>query len=330
MEPEEDKATPGFFPAINQFRSTVKAERDWATYHNDPPRVRTYLGTVKLHGTNAGISMQADGEIIYRSRTRVVSPDDDNCGFAAHMAAHESVVREVLGALPSNGEMISVFGEWCGQGIQRGVGISAEPKMFVVFAARIGSEWIDASSVGRAAEARIFNIRDFPSWQVEIDFDHPEKAQNVLRGITEKVEQECPVAAAFGHIGVGEGVVWMPIDGDRDSRYWFKVKGEKHSATKVKVLAAVDVERFQKRDELVAALVTIERMKQGLDLHVNEFKRPLDMTGIADYLRWVFADITKEDADTIDASGFTPKDLGKGVSDIARRYYIAAVNNFAS
>lgn len=117
----------------------------------------------------------------------------------------------------------------------------------------------------------------------------------------------------------------MPSDEDRDSRYWFKVKGEKHSSSKVKVLAAVDVERFAQRDALVAAIVTDNRLAQGLELHVNEFGRALDMRGIGEYLRWVINDIIKEEADTITASGFAVKELGKPISDIAKRFYISAV-----
>lgn len=326
MEEEEGSEEGGFFPSINQFRSTVKAERDHAAYHGIAPRVRRFLGTVKLHGTNAGISCMPDGEVIYRSRSRIITPDADNHGFARHMAANHDAVCTILGSIPTNGEMATIFGEWCGAGIQAGVGISAEQKMFVVFAARVGDEWIDEATIGRAPDARIFNIHDYPTWSMEIDFDKPEQAQNDLCALTEEVERECPVAKAFGHSGIGEGIVWTPADDDRRRRFWFKVKGEKHSASKVKVLAAVDVERFRARDDLVAALVTENRLAQGMDMHINEFHRPLEMSAIGDFLRWVFNDVIKEEADTIAASGFEQKELGKGISDVAKRFYIAAVN----
>lgn len=326
MDSEETELpeSSGFFPSINQFRSAVKAERDWAAYHNVEPRVRSYRGTVKLHGTNAGITMLPSGEIIYRSRSRIITPDDDNGGFARHMVQHEDAIRSLMPT--TQPEESTIFGEWCGAGIQSSVGISAEQKLFVVFAARFGEHWLDAAFVGSAPDARIFNIHDFPTWGMIIDFAKPEQAQNDLIALTEAVEAECPVAKAFGHSGIGEGIVWMPESEPRNSRYWFKVKGEKHSASKVKVLAAVDVERFRQRDELVAALVTDARLQQGLDLHVNEFKRPLEMSAIGEYLRWVFSDIAKEETDTIEASGFVVRELGKPISDIAKRFYIEAVN----
>jgi len=323
---EVEEAETGFFPSIGQFRNAVKAERDWATYHNVEPRKRTYVGTVKLHGTNAGISLTPDGELIYRSRTRVITPMDDNSGFASHMVKYEDIIRRIFSQIPGNGEMLTLFGEWCGAGIQRGVGITNEPKLFAVFAVRIGDNWGDVALVGARPEARIFNILQFGQWKREIDFARPELVQNELGKLTEAVEAECPAAKSFGHSGIGEGIVWMPVDGDMRSRYWFKVKGEKHSASKVRTLAAVDTEQYRLRDELVSTLVTENRMEQGLALHVSEFGHAVEMKSISHFLRWVFNDIAKEDADTIVASGFEIKDLGKPISDIAKRFYLGKVN----
>lgn len=328
MEPEEVEPTEdsGFFPSISQFRNVVKAEREWAAYHQVEPRTREFIGTVKLHGTNAGISLGPDGELVFLSRTRQITPEDDNAGFARHMSQYANLIKPMLGAFADRGMTATIFGEWCGAGIQNNVGISAEQKMFVIFALRLNDDWVDPLMAGSCTDARIFNIRHFPTWQMTIDFAHPELSQNDLVALTEAVEAGCPVAKAFGHDGIGEGIVWTPIDGDQSSRYWFKVKGEKHSASKVKVLASVDVERFRQRDELVSALCTKNRLQQGLDLHVSEFKRPLEMSAIGDYLRWVFNDIAKEESDTIEASGFQVKELGKGVSDIAKRFYMNALD----
>lgn len=312
-----------FFPSIEQFRNVVRAERETAEFHQRSPSKRRYIGTVKLHGTNAGISL-VDGNVVYRSRTRIITPDDDNAGFAKHMSAHQELIAL---SLASHGPDVTVFGEWCGAGIQSNVAISAEQKMFVVFALRAGIDWLDPFDFPRIPEARIFNIRDYPTWEMEIDFSCPEQSQNDLVAITEAVEAECPVGKAFGHSGIGEGVVWMPVSGDRGSRYWFKVKGEKHSSSKVKVLAAVDVERFAKRDEMVSAFCTDARLQQGIDLHIGEFGHALKMSSIGDYLRWVFNDILKEEADTIAASDFEIKDLGKPISDIAKRFFIKKINN---
>jgi hypothetical protein len=319
MMDDNEESWKGFFPSIGQFRNAVKSEREWAAYHNAEPRKMTFVGTVKLHGTNAGITNQA-GKLICRSRTRIITPDDDNYGFASHVMQHESIIRDVL----PNGA--TIFGEWCGAGIQNGVGICSEQKLFVVFAMRVDGKWSPLDELPKCEKARVFNVSDFPKWTMEIDFAKPEQSQNKLIKLTEIVEARCPVAEAFGHEGIGEGIVWTPIDGCDDSRHWFKVKGEKHSASKVKVLAAVDVEKFARRDELVSYLVTNARLEQGINLHVTEFGFDLDMKSMGDYLRWVFNDIVKEEADTIASSGFEIKDMGKPISDIAKRFYIDALN----
>lgn len=319
------------FPSIEQFRHVIRAERDSAAFRGEEPGRRVYVGTVKLHGTNAGISQNPAGELTYLSRNRKLAIGDDNAGFAGAMIDNENIVDMIFSDIRTRylvgaDDTIAVFGEWCGQGIQKGVAINKCPKMFVIFSVLVGEYWLSSEQLRRFPESIIFNINDFPAWSVEIDFARPELVQNELIELTLKVEEECPVGAAFGHKGIGEGIVWTPADGNRDPRFWFKVKGEKHSVSKVVKLASVDPEVIRKRDDLLTALVTTNRLQQGLDLHTGDLGHQLDMRSIGDYLRWVFADITKEETDTIEASGFTVKELGKPVSDIAKRFYLAAMN----
>jgi len=328
------------FPSIEQFRHVIRHVRDNASFHGvDIPTAVTFVGTVKLHGTNGGIDQQ-NGKITYLSRNRVLQPGDDNAGFAGHMEAHRDSVEQIFARIRSAWSLgddvqIQLFGEWCGEGIQRGVAIAQLPKMFVIFACRVGDEWYGPTI--SAPEAAIYCIHDFPTYEIQIDFTKPELAQNTMVEITEKVEAECPVGAKFGVSGIGEGVVWKPwqINGmvtptlAASSELWFKVKGEKHSVTKVHKLAAVDVERIADQYKLVESLVTSNRLDQGLDHFLNEEKLELKIQNIGVFLRWVFGDIAKEEADTIEASGFTVKELGKPVSDVAKRYFMKALDQAA-
>ncbi len=43
------------FPSIEQFRHAVRAVRDRASFNGTPVPTLRFRGTVKLHGTNAGI-----------------------------------------------------------------------------------------------------------------------------------------------------------------------------------------------------------------------------------------------------------------------------------
>lgn len=67
--------------------------------------------TEKIDGTNAQILIGEDGSIQAGSRTRWITPDDDNFGFAAWVAANADQLR-----LLGTGRH---FGEWWGAGIQR-------------------------------------------------------------------------------------------------------------------------------------------------------------------------------------------------------------------
>ena len=71
--------------------------------------------TEKLDGTNASITITEDGQFLCGSRTRWITPEDDNYGFARW--AHER--KDELMQLGVG----SHFGEWWGQGIQRKYGL---------------------------------------------------------------------------------------------------------------------------------------------------------------------------------------------------------------
>ena len=77
----------------------------------------------KIDGTNACILITEDGQILTGSRTRWITPADDNFGFARWCAEH----REELMTLGVGRH----FGEWWGVGIQRGYG--GHPKTFSLF-----------------------------------------------------------------------------------------------------------------------------------------------------------------------------------------------------
>ncbi len=241
------------FPSINQFRNVVSYVRQKAGFmgldeagepmYNPAPKYPklSFTGTVKLHGTNAAIVYSPNGTY-YQSRQRVLTPEQDNAGFMAHMEQHKDAVIALgyyLGLVNNVDDLnhtIVVYGEWCGGNIQNGVAICKLPKMFVIFGITVDGEWVQVPHSLSYASASIGNIRSFRTYEIDIDFEHPELAQNQLAVLTEEVEKCCPVGKELGVEGVGEGIVWRCAT-DTSPEYWFKVKGEKHSASKVKVLA---------------------------------------------------------------------------------------------
>lgn len=86
---------------------------------------RECLVTEKIDGTNASIRITEDGEFLVGSRTRWITPEDDNHGFARWAYDHK---KELLGL-----GVGTHFGEWYGSGIQRGYGLKKGEKRFSLF-----------------------------------------------------------------------------------------------------------------------------------------------------------------------------------------------------
>ena len=314
------------FPSIEQYRNVIrevktnhdyqgKDESEQPIYqHLSPYPVLDFVGTVKLHGTNASVVKYKD-KVEFQSRERVLSLQQDNYQFALSMSNKD--LSFLFDDIQFN-EYIAVFGEWIGQGVQSGVAVSNLPKTFVIFAYKVDDAWVDIQRSDFSQN--IYHIENFPTWNLEIDFNSPESVQNRLVELTEQVEKECPVGKHFGFSGVGEGIVWTTSD----RRYCFKVKGEKHSSTKVKTLASVDTELIGSMNEFVDNVLTESRLKQGID-KLTEMGLEVSQKSTGEYLRWIIGDVVKEEQDTIITNQFDLKKLNPLLSNKARVWFF---NNF--
>ena len=82
------------YPKIGQFRNVIADINRMITYvgqddndepiydHSIPKPTLVFKGTVKLHGTNAGVCYNHQQGIWAQSRSRVITPVKDNAGFA--------------------------------------------------------------------------------------------------------------------------------------------------------------------------------------------------------------------------------------------------------
>lgn len=308
------------YPSIEQFRNVIRKVRTEHDYkgkdelgepiylHDTPYPVLPFRGTVKIHGTNAAIVLYKD-RIAYQGRERELSIQHDNSGFCTYM--HSVDVSSLFEGISYN-EYIAIYGEWCGGNIQKGVGVSSLEKMFVIFDVVVDGEYLE--HFGRdIPEKRIFCIDNFPTFEIDIDFNNPEACQNTLIDWTLKVEEECPVAKKFGVSGIGEGIVFSCM-ADRSLK--FKSKGEKHSSSKVKTLNAVDTEKLKSWHEFLEYACTEPRLKQGL-----ENVPSLDIKNTGDYLRWVANDILKEESDTLVENGIEWKNVAGLIAKKASMYF---------
>ena len=229
---------------------------------------------------------------------------------------------------------VTIYGEWCGGNIQKGVGITNLTKSFFIFGVKVTPHttteeelkvnpayWVDYSDL-RAPEVNIYNIDDYQTWEMDIDFNMPQLVQNQLSELTIAVEDECPVAKAFGFSGIGEGIVWSTTLNGNVHR--FKVKGEKHSSSKVKTLAAVDVEKLENIQSFVEYAVTESRFKQALE-NVFPNDEPIENKKLGDVIRWVVNDVVKEEMDTMVENKIEPKDVNKYLSSKVRDMFFKLV-----
>ena len=100
---------------------------------------REVVITEKIDGTNAQVWVSEDCQTVRAgSRTRWITPEDDNFGFAKWVAEHEAELR---GLGPG-----AHFGEWWGAGIQRRYGLTE--KRFSLFNVH---RWSDGSETPRPA-----------------------------------------------------------------------------------------------------------------------------------------------------------------------------------
>ena len=229
------------------------------------------------------------------------------------------------------GQQITIFGEWAGDGIQKGIGIAELERAFYIFDCKVRDietkedMWIPVTGTYKSKFdfniPRVYNIANFPTYKIDIDFEHPKEAQNELIKITEQVEKECPVAKQLGVKDnlTGEGVVWTSFF--KGKKLIFKVKGEKHSNTKVKKLASVDPEKLESIKNFVEYACTENRIEQGIkETGATERK------DVGNLIRWVANDIIDEESDTLESNGIKWKEVAKGVADKTRKYYFNKLN----
>ena len=101
---------------------------DFVPFPKIPRWHKDVIVTEKIDGTNACIVIPEDGSpVVCQSRKRVITPGDDNYGFASWVHDNLPTIVHTLG--PGRH-----FGEWWGVGIQRGYGL--RERRFTPFARR--------------------------------------------------------------------------------------------------------------------------------------------------------------------------------------------------
>jgi hypothetical protein len=317
-----------------------------------------YGAKVKLHGTNAGVIVEPDGIVTAMSRSALITVKNDNMGFAKWVDDR----KELFAKLASNLEgspncSLVVFGEWCGPGVQQGVAINAiKERVFAVFAMNIVSS--DEAIVDVAHKQSIISspgvLRDMLD-EVELDASRgcyvlpwfngkgkntasftvewhamPEQLEPVLAEINAnvlEVETNDPwVKKTFGIDGVGEGLVFYPIDSRRLNyeafkNLCFKAKGAKHQNVAKSKPAQADPSKADDAVAFAALVVTPARLEQGARF-VSGGELTFEMKNIGPFMKWMTGDIDKETKAELEASGLSRDIALKACSQVAKDWYV--------
>lgn len=99
---------------------------EFQAWPKTPRLFRDIVVTEKIDGTNAAVIVTDDGRVAAQSRKRLITPGDDNAGFARRAFDNAADLIELLG--PGYH-----YGEWWGSKIQRGYGLTGGEKRFSLF-----------------------------------------------------------------------------------------------------------------------------------------------------------------------------------------------------
>lgn len=103
--------------------TVTRQELEFREFQKIPRLFREVVVTEKIDGTNACVVVAEDGCVSAQSRSRIITPKDDNYGFAKWVLEHEAELAQ-LGAGYH-------YGEWWGHGVNRGYALTE--KRFSLF-----------------------------------------------------------------------------------------------------------------------------------------------------------------------------------------------------
>ena len=303
-----------------------------------------YRPKIKLHGTNAAVQIKNGGQdVLAQSRTSIIGTGNDNCGFAAWVEKNRDIWETFV---IHSVDVITVFGEWCGPGIQKGTAINQILcKVFAVFAVQFDDLMMIEPRMLQNCEQYFTEDTFIIPWYnedatlIEIDFFDKEQIEPQLEKINKWVleVEECDpwVWQQFDVKGVGEGFVWYPvnlgnalgfIDREALSTYIFKSKGEKHNTVKTSKAALISPEMAESIEAFVDMVATEVRFEQGAR-EVCRGELSFYNKLIGPFIGWVSKDIKKECQAELEEAGLDWKITSKGVAASARKWYLERLNS---
>jgi len=174
-----------------------------------------------VHNSNSAVALYKDTNMhdddfyVFQSRERELSLQHDNAGFMAFMLNKN--YRKLFEGIEFK-ESCVIYGEFVGKGVQSKVAISQLSKRFIIFAIRIDDVYQDMENFKdlKLEEDDIYNIMQFETYSIDIDFNQPELSQNKIVDITLAIEKECPVGKYFFNETMTDNVAY-----EENGKIWF-------------------------------------------------------------------------------------------------------------
>jgi hypothetical protein len=230
-------------------------------------------------------------------------------------------------------------------------------RFFAIFNIRIDDHWVDMRQYKTCSlpDHRIFNVAQYKTFEVEIDFRAPTDAvHELMNQYTEEVCEACPFGGAFVDAagkpvtGPGEGIVWTMVrspymdegeDREFDDTFLvnFKTKGENFATTSraPKELKNADPNAAHLAAQFADYALAERRFEQGIEyLEGEQARQGLPISGYdikltGAFIKWVTEDAIKEERNEMVRLGVAEKDAKRELGARAKLWYARKCRDIA-
>ena len=294
-----------------------------------------FIGSEKLHGENMAVCFSQD-EVWVQGRNHIRTILDDQNGMAAFVESTKQHWAQLSLHLCDKHNLslathtIILDMEWAGANIQKGnaacSGTDKGAYLFDYF--RIVDNTTNEVqylpiSINEPLHAHnIHLMQHFGTYTITLDFNQPAECEAALKQLAEQVETNSPIAAYFNKPdNVGEGVYLIGFH--EGIMYRLKAKGEKHGGKPKEPRQPKSDEQSEHLQATADKLTPVWRITQAItEVNATELKH----TGKV--IKWVLADIVKEELPTLEEAKLTLKEVSNYVSKIVSTYYKNSLKSY--
>ena len=288
--------------------------------------------TEKHHGTNMCVAYNNIDNLSVQSRTRFITPEQDNAGSARFVYDRISSFTTTIEQLARQHDInldkqsIYLYAEFNGGNIQGKSSLSGCEKHCILFeyfaVADIESDeidrWYPTNNID-CQKDRILNVSNLYKHDYIIDLNKYKEELELLENLVIEIEDCSPTGKLFNKNNTGEGIVGsIYFDGQLKQ---FKLKGNKHTKSSKRPKdpsKAMSNPELKQAAELAYKVCPAWRLEQMFDENTPNAR---DMKQMGAFLKLVSQDIKKEEQSIFAEANLTLRDIGKFTNEIAREYF---------